>query len=207
MKKIFPIIGHVFLGVILLVFFGVVSLMFIDSQQEHYLWISLALSITLSIIIPILRYKRVIKNKERLSLEVNDIESLKKESNQLSQDDPNRNAKEEELKKLKNKFRKDRKNKDGKKGCFAIIAIAIFFVLSIFGVLNWLFSEDDPVENEAPKTTSIYDQRYMKCYGEMTNAHKARGFHQYNRNASINVKDAVCSAYAEGEEFNYEGKR
>ena len=151
MKKIFPIIGHVFLGVILLVFFCVVSSMFIDSQQEHYLWISLALSITLSIIIPILRYKRVIKNKERLSLEVNDIESLKKESNQLSQDDPNRNAKEEELKKLKNKFRKDRKNKDGKKGCFAIIAIAIFFVLSIFGVLNWLFSGDDPVENEAPK--------------------------------------------------------
>ena len=207
MKKIFPIIGHVFLGVILLVFFGVVSLMFIDSQQEHYLWISLALSITLSIIIPILRYKRVIKNKERLSLEVNDIESLKKESNQLSQDDPNRNAKEEELKKLKNKFRKDRKNKDGKKGCFAIIAIAIFFVLSIFGVLNWLFSEDDPVENEAPKTTSIYDQRYMKCYGEMTNAHKARGFHQSNRETSIRVKETVCKAYAKGEELNYEGKR
>ena len=56
MKKIFPIIGHVFLGVILLVFFGVVSLMFIDSQQEHYLWISLALSILLSIIIPIRLY-------------------------------------------------------------------------------------------------------------------------------------------------------
>ena len=52
-----------------------------------------------------------------------------------------------------------------------------------------------------------YDQRYDKCYGEMTNAHKARGFHQSNRNASINVKEAVCSAYAEGEELNYEGKR
>mgnify|MGYP003691577313 FL=1 len=52
-----------------------------------------------------------------------------------------------------------------------------------------------------------YDQRYNKCYGEMTNAHKARGFHQSNRNASINVKEAVCSAYAKGEEINYEGKR
>ena len=52
-----------------------------------------------------------------------------------------------------------------------------------------------------------YDQRYWKCYGEMTNAHKARGFHQSNRNASINVKEAVCSAYAKGEELNYEGKR
>ena len=30
---------------------------------------------------------------------------------------------------------------------------------------------------------------------------------QSNRNASINVKEAVCSAYAEGEELNYEGKR
>ena len=52
-----------------------------------------------------------------------------------------------------------------------------------------------------------YDQRYDKCYGEMTNAHKARGFHQSNRNASINVKEAVCSAYAKGEELNYEGKQ
>ena len=52
-----------------------------------------------------------------------------------------------------------------------------------------------------------HDKRYMKCYGEMTNAHKARGFHQSNRNASINVKEAVCSAYAKGEEINYEGKR
>ena len=55
--------------------------------------------------------------------------------------------------------------------------------------------------------TSYLNDRYWKCYGEMTNAHKARGFHQSNRNASINVKEAVCSAYAEGEELNYEGKR
>ena len=52
-----------------------------------------------------------------------------------------------------------------------------------------------------------YDQRYDKCYGEMTNAHKARGFHQSNREASIKVKEAVCKAYGEGEELNYEGKR
>ena len=48
-------------------------------QQEHYLWISLALSILLSIIITIRRYKKAIKNKEHLSLEVNNIESLKNE--------------------------------------------------------------------------------------------------------------------------------
>tara|TARA_B100000795_G_scaffold127123_1_gene94774 strand:+ start:71 stop:196 length:126 start_codon:yes stop_codon:yes gene_type:complete len=41
----------------------------------------------------------------------------------------------------------------------------------------------------------------------MTNAHKARGFHQSNRNASIRIKETVCKAYAEGEELNYEGKQ
>ena len=41
----------------------------------------------------------------------------------------------------------------------------------------------------------------------MTNAHKARGFHQSNRETSIRVKETVCKAYAKGEELNYEGKR
>ena len=40
----------------------------------------------------------------------------------------------------------------------------------------------------------------------MTKAHKARGFHQSNRSASILVKETVCKAYAEGEDLNYEGK-
>ena len=115
MKKIFPIIGHVFLGVILLVFFCIVSAMLFDSEQEHYLWISLALSVVLSIVIPIRRYKKAIKNKERLSLEVNNIESLKNELNQLSQDDSNRKTKEEELKKLENQFRKDQDYRKQKK--------------------------------------------------------------------------------------------
>ena len=48
--------------------------------------------------------------------------------------------------------------------------------------------------------------KYAICYGEMTKAHKARGFHQSNRSASITVKETVCKAYAEGEDLNYEGK-
>jgi hypothetical protein len=48
--------------------------------------------------------------------------------------------------------------------------------------------------------------KYAICYGEMTKAHKARGFHQSNRSASIAVKETVCKAYAEGEDLNYEGK-
>tara|TARA_B110000483_G_C17988489_1_gene462581 strand:+ start:64 stop:318 length:255 start_codon:yes stop_codon:yes gene_type:complete len=48
--------------------------------------------------------------------------------------------------------------------------------------------------------------RYYKCYGEMTNAHKARGFHQSNRAMSIQIKETICTAYANGEELDYEGK-
>jgi hypothetical protein len=99
---------------------------------------------------------------------------------------------------------------------FSWIFIIIVGLITLVVVLNY----EKPYENkdldsylknlkknEALKTTSIYDQRYDKCYGEMTNAHKARGFHQSNRETSIRVKETVCKAYAKGEELNYEGKR
>ena len=50
------------------------------------------------------------------------------------------------------------------------------------------------------------DTKYLICYGQMTKAHKARGFHQRNRVASIKVKETVCKAYAKGEIYSYEGK-
>ena len=70
-----------------------------------------------------------------------------------------------------------------------IFLIALFFILSI---------------NNAHSYDST---KYAICYGEMTKAHKARGFHQRNRMASIEVKETVCKAYANGEIDNYEGKR
>ena len=52
-----------------------------------------------------------------------------------------------------------------------------------------------------------YDStKYVICYGKMTKAHKARGFHQSNRSQSILVKETVCKAYANGEINDYEGK-
>jgi hypothetical protein len=48
--------------------------------------------------------------------------------------------------------------------------------------------------------------RYAKCYGEMTKAHKARGFHQTHRMMSIQIKETICEAYSNGEDINYEGK-
>ena len=52
-----------------------------------------------------------------------------------------------------------------------------------------------------------YDStKYYKCYGEMTNAHKARGLHKSNRVLSIKIKETVCKAYANGEIDSYEGK-
>lgn len=53
---------------------------------------------------------------------------------------------------------------------------------------------------------SFDENKYAICYGEMTNAHKARGLHQSNREMSIKIKETVCKAYAEGEDINYEGK-
>ena len=52
-----------------------------------------------------------------------------------------------------------------------------------------------------------YDQRYDKCYTEMTVAHSRRGLLKSNIELSVNVRNTVCKAYAKGEELNYEGKR
>ena len=52
-----------------------------------------------------------------------------------------------------------------------------------------------------------YDTKYAICYGQMTKAHKARGFHQNNRSMSIKVKEEICTLYAKGKIDNYEGKR
>ena len=52
-----------------------------------------------------------------------------------------------------------------------------------------------------------YDQRYNKCYTEMTVAHSKRGLLKSNIELSVNVRNGICKAYAKGEELNYEGKR
>ena len=53
-----------------------------------------------------------------------------------------------------------------------------------------------------------YDKtKYAICYGEMTNAHKARGLHKSNRTLSIQIKETVCKSYANGEHDSYEGKQ
>ena len=53
-----------------------------------------------------------------------------------------------------------------------------------------------------------YDStKYAICYGEMTNAHKARGLHESNRALSIKIKETVCKSYANGEHNSYEGKQ
>ena len=52
-----------------------------------------------------------------------------------------------------------------------------------------------------------YDQRYDKCYTEMTVVHSRRGLLKSNIEFSSNVRRDICKAYARGEEINYEGKR
>ena len=52
-----------------------------------------------------------------------------------------------------------------------------------------------------------YDQRYNKCYTEMTVAHSKRGLLKSNIEFSVKVRNTVCKAYAKGEDLDYEGKR
>jgi len=96
-----------------------------------------------------------------------------------------------------------------------LIYVGIIYVLSIandyFGekkVKKIKLDEQKKItENLKKKEQEYYDNRYFKCYGEMTAAHKARGLHQSNREMSIKIKEGICTAYAKGEELNYEGKR
>ena len=60
------------------------------------------------------------------------------------------------------------------------------------------------------KSSSVewYDEnKYAICYGEMTKAHKKRGYHDSNRVQSIKVKETVCKAFAKGDINDYEGKQ
>ena len=57
-------------------------------------------------------------------------------------------------------------------------------------------------------SAQAYDgTKYAICYGQMTNAHKARGLHESNRILSIKIKETVCKSYANGEINSYEGKQ
>ena len=76
MKKIFPIILYVLLGIIILPILYLVFVSLLDTFYEaggdldsgFNIYISMALSITLSIIIPIRRYKRAKANKNKKSV-------------------------------------------------------------------------------------------------------------------------------------------
>jgi len=91
------------------------------------------------------------------------------------------------------------------KKLFKGIGIA-FLVLVVIGI----FAGDNKEESSSSSNSSssyANNDDYLKCYGEMTAAHKARGFHERNREASIKVKTEVCELYADGKISDYEGKR
>ena len=73
----------------------------------------------------------------------------------------------------------------------------IIIILSLFFVTSKVNSQ----------TYGKDDNKYRICYGEMTKAHKARGYHQSNRAMSIKVKEEICKLYSDGKIDNYEGKR
>ena len=62
-------------------------------------------------------------------------------------------------------------------------------------------------KNVKIKNYNYDNQRYNKCYAEMTYAHSKRGLLKSNIELSVKVRNAVCKAYAKGEDLDYEGKR
>ena len=73
------------------------------------------------------------------------------------------------------------------------------------------YTQDNKESNKENKVTNLTEvqkyHRLMKCYGEMTAAHKARGLHQSKRSLSIKIKETICFSYGEGDINNYEGKK
>ncbi|MDB0072174.1 hypothetical protein N9E72_01365 [Candidatus Pelagibacter sp.] len=62
-------------------------------------------------------------------------------------------------------------------------------------------------KNVKIKNYNYDNQRYNKCYAEMTYAHSKRGLLKSNIEFSVKVRNTVCKAYAKGEDLDYEGKR
>jgi hypothetical protein len=75
-------------------------------------------------------------------------------------------------------------------------------------VMSW-FSDDDP-EVKKPSTTTYSAEslkskpdkwwestdKYYICYGNVTAAHKANGFHERNRRKSVQIKEEICKIAA-----------
>lgn len=91
------------------------------------------------------------------------------------------------------------------KKLFKGIGIA-FLVLVVIGIFAGDNNKESSSGSDSKSSYSSNDD-YLKCYGEMTAAHKARGFHERNREASIKVKTEICELYADGKITDYEGKR
>ena len=58
----------------------------------------------------------------------------------------------------------------------------------------------------AYETQEEKNQKYVICYGQMTNEHKRSGLDKSNRMESIKIKEKTCEDYAEGRIFYYPGK-
>ena len=69
-------------------------------------------------------------------------------------------------------------------------------------------SNEIKIERQTENIEDSYDSdKYAICYGQMTKAHKKRGFHDSNRSQSISIKETVCKSFAKGDISSYEGKQ
>jgi hypothetical protein len=80
-----------------------------------------------------------------------------------------------------------------------LIPLIIVFAI----IMSWL-SDDEPKVKKQPSTaySAKLDKwwedtdKYAICYGNVTAAHKANGFHERNRKKSVQIKQELCKIAA-----------
>ena len=106
-----------------------------------------------------------------------------------------------------------KKKKSGGMGClfwFALIALGFYL---LFPDKEKVPSNNSSSTSETKTTTSkpkpskygeIGDNnKYLICYGEMTELYKQNGLHERNRSASIEAKETICRSYSRGEHDDF----
>ena len=102
-----------------------------------------------------------------------------------------------------------------------IVMKKLFWIILFLVLIAVIYGTQDKEEKKVNEKIKIekkiikksepvewYDEKkYAICYGEMTKAHKKRGYHDSNRVQSIKVKETVCKAFAKGDINDYEGKQ
>ena len=88
-----------------------------------------------------------------------------------------------------------------------MIIIAAIYVLSQINETSKDSSSSTNTTTSKPKPSKYGEigdnNKYLICYGEMTELYKHNGLHERNRSASIEAKETICRSYSRGEHEDF----